>query len=63
MTTAAPTATVAAPIAAPLIAPDPAAVIGATNRSIAGKDNPARARIAVPVSVDITALTDAPLLN
>lgn len=39
----------------PLIDPVPAAVIGDTNRSNAGSDNPARPRIAIPAKVPISA--------
>jgi len=39
------------------MAPDPAAVAGATNRSNAGNDKPATARIAIPVNDAINADT------
>ena len=57
VTAAAPTATAAPITAAPVIAPDPAAVAGATNRSNAGNDKPATARIAIPVNDAINADT------
>ena len=43
--------------AAPVIAPDPDSVAGATNRSNAGNDRPATARIAIPVNDAINADT------
>ncbi len=62
VTAAAPTATAAPITAAPLIAPEPAAVPGATNRSNAGNDNPAVARIAIPVNDAISADTPGSLV-
>ena len=62
VTAAAPTATAAPITAAPVIAPDPAAAAGATNRSNAGNDNPATARIAIPVNDAISADTPGSLV-